>query len=438
MRIVSAFLLIVGVAMGLGCGSKPAAEVPKGPGDELRAVLAGAEAVIHQKNGYTRIEKDKAGRDVYSVQFRDSGPKDADLPALRAALENLPILVDFNLNGDERLTDAGLAHLKGWKTLNVLRLDSPKITQKGLENLADLAGLEELTIVNDKITDDWLAPIGKLTNLRRLSLYTKKTTPAAFAHLEGLTRIEEIHVGDRSEMGDEELSHMTKMSRLRALYAGGDKISDAGLAQLKHFPELRDLTIFVWASAGDKITPEGLANLAHLKKLEKLFVHQCPALTKGMAAFAELKELRDLNVQSCYLTPEGLAYLAALPNLRQARLDNPSDAALEKLQGSKSLEDLTLFYTGVGDEGCKHLAKLTTLKNLNLSNTNVGDEGCKHLAAATQLRELILSHTRITDVGLAELKGLKNLEKLRVGETKVTPAAIAGLKQSLPNAKIEN
>lgn len=406
-------IAVFGLAVILGCSGKPSK--PPAVSDPKKAAIASAEAALQKMNGLTNIEKDESGRDVYHVQFRSSGPKDDDLPELRRILADLPIAVDFNLNGNEQITDTGLAHLKGWKSLHTLRLTTKKITDAGLANLADLTGLEKLTISNDDLTDTGLVHVGKLTNLRDLRFYSKKITPAGFANVSNLTNLEGFHIGDNSEIGDVELSHITQMSQLRELYTGGNYLSDAGLAQLKHFPELRDLTIFLWSEAGNKVTPKGLANLSHFKKLEKLFVHQCEALSKDMSAFKDLKELRDLNIQSCgQLTPECLANLASLPHLRQARLDNPSDESLKGLQGTKSLEHLRLLYTSVGDEGCKNLAKLTTLKDLNLN------------------------HTRVTDAGIAHLKDLTGLKELDLSETKVTPAGIAELKKSLPNTEIKN
>jgi len=80
-------------------------------------------------------------------------------------------------------TDAGLVHLKGLTTLEVLSLNDIKLTDAGLGQLGELTQLRKLSLDNTQVTDSGLAHLHGLTKLKRLSLRHTQTTDAGVAEL---------------------------------------------------------------------------------------------------------------------------------------------------------------------------------------------------------------------------------------------------------------
>ena len=59
------------------------------------------------------------------------------------------------------ITDAGLAHLSGMKSLRTLDLRGGKITDASLDNLSGLSGLRNLWLKNTTVTDAGIAKLKK-------------------------------------------------------------------------------------------------------------------------------------------------------------------------------------------------------------------------------------------------------------------------------------
>lgn len=82
-----------------------------------------------------------------------------------------------------QITDAGLAHLGGFTTLQILDLDNTHVTDAGLEHLRGLTNLRLLYLFNTRVTDAGLAHLRGLTVLQELSLYNTQVTDAGVAEL---------------------------------------------------------------------------------------------------------------------------------------------------------------------------------------------------------------------------------------------------------------
>jgi hypothetical protein len=99
------------------------------------------------------LEKVKDWPQLESLDLTETEVTNAGLEKLKA----LPHLESLILNGSHqegnRVTDAGLAHLKGLSQLKVLSLSSEKITDAGLANLKGLSQLRELYLQNTQVTD---------------------------------------------------------------------------------------------------------------------------------------------------------------------------------------------------------------------------------------------------------------------------------------------
>ncbi|MCP4375551.1 MAG: hypothetical protein GY794_05175 [bacterium] len=138
----------------------------------------------------------------------------------------------------------------------------------------------------NKITDAGLAHLKGLTKLERLDLEDcVNITDAGLARLKGLTTLEHLGLWSCYNITDAGLAHLkvlTKLERLDLLCC--DNITDAGLAHLKELTKLGTLKL----SGCDKITDAGLVHLKGLTKLEQLDLSCCDKITK--AGIAELKK----------------------------------------------------------------------------------------------------------------------------------------------------
>jgi hypothetical protein len=59
------------------------------------------------------------------------------------------------------VTDAGLAHLKGWTNLTYLHLAGTRVSDAGLRHLRGLTQLQELYLTATEVTDRGVADLRK-------------------------------------------------------------------------------------------------------------------------------------------------------------------------------------------------------------------------------------------------------------------------------------
>jgi hypothetical protein len=113
-----------------------------------------------------------------------------------SALESLRHLPDPDvlIIQSENVTDAGLAHLDGLRSLNALTLMCDKITDAGLAHLVGLQGLKHLELQSLKITDAGLPHLQSLHSLEGLTLATGGVTEAGLKHLAPLKELRSLIV----------------------------------------------------------------------------------------------------------------------------------------------------------------------------------------------------------------------------------------------------
>jgi hypothetical protein len=84
--------------------------------------------------------------------------------------------VEVLLLGGLRVTDRGLSHVNGMRSLLILEVFSPLVTDAGLAHLAGLTTLRHLNLSHTSITDRGLRHLTGLTNLRTLKLRRARVT----------------------------------------------------------------------------------------------------------------------------------------------------------------------------------------------------------------------------------------------------------------------
>jgi hypothetical protein len=172
-----------------------------------------------------------------------------------AILKGLTDLQNLDFSGTE-VTDAGLVHLKHLTKLEYLGFSGTKVTGPGVEHLAGLAhlrylhfnntgmtdvGLEHLkglttlhTLLtrDNPVTDVGLEHLRNLTQLRELDLHNTKVTDAGLEYLKGLSQLENLELSDTS-VTDAGLKHLSVLTQLKLLYLGQTKVTNAGVDKLQ-------------------------------------------------------------------------------------------------------------------------------------------------------------------------------------------------------------
>ncbi len=112
--------------------------------------------------------------------------------------------------------------------------------------------------------------------------------------------------------------------------------TDADLAKLSLLRELRQLTV----AGGDEITDAGLAHVGRLSRLERLDLEAPQVSDRGVQHLSRLDHLQSLSLKSS-ITDDGLTHIGQLTNLRTLDLSCPiSDDGMPALLSLQQLEVL--------------------------------------------------------------------------------------------------
>ena len=95
--------------------------------------------------------------------------------------------------------------------------------------------------------------MAKLGNVVDLNLRDTKITSAGLVHLKGLAKLTRLHL-ERTNVGDEGIANLTKLTTLEYLNLYGTKITDKSLDHLAGLKNLRQL--YVWQT---DVTDAGIA-----------------------------------------------------------------------------------------------------------------------------------------------------------------------------------
>jgi tetratricopeptide (TPR) repeat protein len=322
-------------------------KVPGAAGDEVRKAEGFYESQLRKAVRSAAAMDDPARRptkaDLEYLNGLKFGPDDPDVMAL---FNRTSLLID-----DERLDDAGLAHLRG------------------------LVNLESLEI-RGRFTDAGLAHLEALTNLKTLTIHQQVVIPSGVGPLSGLKELfvrgpvaGMVHLATRPAIADEQPAAEAPPG-----------ITGTGLAHLARLAHLEALSI----SGPGSIDDAGLAHLAALGGLERLVLIGAKVHGPGLGQLRGLSRLRELNLACTPLDDAGLAELPALP----------------------ALQSLVLSHTKVGDAGLVHLRALTGLRRLDLAGTDVTDAGIEELGRALPAVKV----SREEPPMLSPLKALEQLE----------------------------
>jgi Leucine-rich repeat (LRR) protein len=232
-------------------------------------------------------------------------------------ITNMPQLEDLKIIS-RQVTDKGMEHPARCTSLKKLTLNNCPVTDEGFARLATLKNLENLTIMRTSITGAGLAVLRKLPELRDLSLFFMELGK------EGITRLASAKSLERLEfryldigLRDEDLACLSGLTSLKSLNMGvkdpsQSQITNEGLAHLAKLTNLENLRI-----PGKNINDDGLKHLAKLSSLESLTFNDCPITDRGLRHLEPLTSLKSLVFDNANVTEKGMAMIEAkIPGLQ--------------------------------------------------------------------------------------------------------------------------
>jgi Leucine-rich repeat (LRR) protein len=257
-----------------------------------------------------------------------------------------------------KITNQGAAHLAGLRNLRKLSLSTTIADDGAMPHLEGLAELRELNLFNvghflsgKRVTDAGLARLKGLTKLQVLLIPNSGVTGKGLEHLKAMTDLRQLNLFC-TPVDDAGLLHLKGMSNLERLTLSGTKFTDKGLAAIAGLRRLQDLAIDF-----SGLTGEGLVHVKDLTELRRLDLSQTAVNDAGLAHLAGLTRLSNLNLTSTKVTDAGLAHLKANKDLFMLWLSGSgiTDAGLDHLKGLKRLGVVYLFGTRVTQAGVDKL-----------------------------------------------------------------------------------
>jgi hypothetical protein len=268
------------------------------------------------------IQAIAARADLEEIDLADTPVDDASAAALIAAPHMRVVRLDST-----PITDAALAGAPG-PALVELYVSYTAVGDPGAAFVDRAPQLLALGLGHTRIGDASLDRIAGLGALRTLVLSNVGASPEAFEKLGALRTLERLYL-DQTHAGDAALAALAPaQDTLRVLHLGGSDVSDAGLAALRAFTQLDELTI------GDSRVHAGIADLSAWPRLRTLSLI---GLDLGDAAVPALAARPSLVVLDLSATEvRDVSPLAALPHLRtlgvaQTRLSAAGVAAVKRL-----------------------------------------------------------------------------------------------------------
>ncbi|MAV34073.1 MAG: hypothetical protein CMJ59_01325 [Planctomycetaceae bacterium] len=160
-----------------------------------------------------------------------------------------------------RVSDEQLQYLKPTDRVRSLCLAQTQTTADALLRLADYGQLEWLDLSYTG-ADDQLLALLKGPRMERLNLEGTSISDAALAHIGSFKNLRELDLS-KTGIGDTGLAHLKTLSQLEVLYLTGTQITDRGLIQLAQLKQLEILDV-----AQTQVTAQALERL--VKQLPRL------------------------------------------------------------------------------------------------------------------------------------------------------------------------
>ena len=347
-------------------------------------------------------------------RFAAAQPAAADAASAKARLDSLGKDAKYKLDGEGRLTEISIE-------------DGAELTADDVSLFGRLGDLRSLKILNCRVlNDEMVEQLTGLKGLDTLALTNSALTDAGVEKIvQAFPNLVELDLSSNTNMTGAAMKQIASLAKLERLTLLQNRFNDLNTRRLSKMPQLRAIDLRGNMEAGD-MTLEVVGKLPQLTALK----HRSTAVTDaGLEGLAKSETLESLLMQDFVITNDSgphLAKLSKLSSLEVFRCQGFGTDGVLALAGLP-LTRLTLRdLPDVGDPSIAVLAKLPRLKRLYLHElASVGDEGLRQLAAAKELEVLdIWSLPKMTDASVAVIAGLPNLKELSIRETGVTEASV--------------
>lgn len=300
----------------------------------------------------------------------DDTARDRDLEHVA----NVPSLRTLQLTGCLRLTGWGFGYLGQLRhlgtllvlncekivTLNKLegctsltRLDLDNcfgLASVGLQSLIALTQLQSLSLLfcRGLRDDSFMANLSGLSRLEQLNLgNVHSVTDAGLIHLSGLVTLRVLCLSRCSQITDAGVAHLVGLHALEQLYLDSCSVTDEGILHLSGLRALQCLDL----SRCDGVTGKTVASLK--APLQSLYLNEVPVTDAGMAQVANIVSLHTLSLIECWrLTDVGLAHLIQLPSLTSLNvnccIELTQEGVSRLVERSLSLRTLVSSYQQFG------------------------------------------------------------------------------------------
>ena len=340
-----------------------------------------------------------------------------DDAAVVERLESLGATIEFSAGDARRVVGVAIA-------------DGSKVTAEDVTACGRLAGLRKLEIENCRSLDDAAvqALVG-LQDLDTLALTNTSLTDAAVETIAGaFPNLVDLDLSSNTNMTGSAMKWIAGLEKLERLGLLQNRFNDLNTRRLGKLKDLQVLDHRGNMEAGD-MTLEVLGKLPKLKALKHRSTVVTDAGIERLAASGSLESLLAQDFAITSAAGPALARIRTLESLEIFRCQGFGDEGVLAL-ADLPLSRLTLRdLPDVGDAGLAALDRLASLKRLYLHElASVGDAGLAHLANAKAVEVLdIWSLPRMTDASIAVIAGLPALKELSIRETGVTDAGLAKL-----------
>ena len=249
----------------------------------------------------------------------------ADLTPLRGM--NLAGLKILHL-GETQVSDAGLEHFKGCKSLTHLHLHGMQVSDAGLEHFKGCKSLTQLDLNGTQVSDASLEPFKGYKSLTLLALNGTQVSDVGLAHFKDCKSLRHLSLAG-TRVGDAGLAFFKDCKDLTLLHLNGTKVSDAGLELFKGCKHLTHLDL-----AGTQVSDAGLE---HFKGCKSLAV-----LRLGGTKVSDLSPLKDMRLMVLYCDATQVSDLLPLQGmpLEDLRCDFKPERDAEVLRSIKTLKTI--------------------------------------------------------------------------------------------------
>jgi Leucine-rich repeat (LRR) protein len=149
-------------------------------------------------------------------------------------MRHIKVLVNLeNLALPPWTNDEGLRNVTGLSKLKYLDMPRASITDSGMKHLENLINLQNLIISScSNITNNGISKLSKLTNLKILHLHKTGLTDAGMSTIGKLVNLEILGL-NYTNITDNCINQITKLNKLVRIDLNGTQISDVGKEEIR-------------------------------------------------------------------------------------------------------------------------------------------------------------------------------------------------------------